>query len=38
VLAERAMYDAKPLARNEYKVTLAKNLLRESIAFLQGGM
>ena len=35
VLAERAMYDAKPLAKNAYKVTLATNLLREAIAFLQ---
>lgn len=38
VLAERAMYDAKPLAKNGYKVTLAKNLLREAMAFLQHGM
>ena len=35
VLAERAMYDAQPLAKNAYKVTLAKNLICEAIAFLQ---
>ncbi len=35
VLAERAMYDARPLAKNGYKVVLAKNLLREAMAFLQ---
>jgi xanthine dehydrogenase YagS FAD-binding subunit len=35
VLAERAMYDAKPLSRNAYKVDLCKALLRESIRFLQ---
>jgi xanthine dehydrogenase YagS FAD-binding subunit len=35
VLAERAMYDARPLSGNEYKVTLSKSLLREAIAFLQ---
>ncbi len=34
VLAERAMYDARPLAKNGYKVTLATNLIREAIAFL----
>jgi xanthine dehydrogenase YagS FAD-binding subunit len=36
VLAERAMYDARPLSRNEYKVRLAKALIVEAIAFLQG--
>jgi xanthine dehydrogenase YagS FAD-binding subunit len=38
VLAERAMYDAKPLSRNGYKVTLAQSLLREAMAFLSAGM
>jgi xanthine dehydrogenase YagS FAD-binding subunit len=33
VLAERALYDAKPLGQNAYKVTLAKSLLREAMAF-----
>jgi xanthine dehydrogenase YagS FAD-binding subunit len=37
VLAERAMYDARPLSRNGYKVTLAKSLLREGMAFLVKG-
>ena len=31
-LAERAMYDANPLANNGYKVELAKTLLRRGIA------
>ena len=31
VLAERAMYDARPLSENCYKVTLAKRLLREAM-------
>ena len=30
-LAERALYDAKPLSRNEYKIALAASLLREAI-------
>jgi xanthine dehydrogenase YagS FAD-binding subunit len=34
VLAERAMYDAEPLSGNSYKVTIAKRLLREAMAFL----
>ena len=34
VLAERAMYDARPLSGNAYKVTIAKGLLREGMAFL----
>lgn len=38
VLAERAMYDAGPLSGNAYKVTIAKGLLREAMAFLGGGM
>jgi xanthine dehydrogenase YagS FAD-binding subunit len=38
VLAERALYDARPLAGNAYKVTLVKNLLREAMAFLQVGI
>jgi hypothetical protein len=35
VLAERALYDAKPLSRNGYKVALCQSLLREAIAFCQ---
>jgi CO/xanthine dehydrogenase FAD-binding subunit len=31
---ERAMYDAQPLSGNAYKVTIAKGLLREGMAFL----
>jgi xanthine dehydrogenase YagS FAD-binding subunit len=30
-LAERALYDAKPLSKNEYKVALAASLLREAM-------
>jgi xanthine dehydrogenase YagS FAD-binding subunit len=30
-LAERALYDAKPLSKNEYKIALAGSLLREAI-------
>ena len=37
VLAERAMYDAQPLSENAYKVTIAKGLLREAMAFLADG-
>ena len=37
VLAERALYDAQPLSRNGYKVTLAKSLLHEGMLFLAGG-
>jgi xanthine dehydrogenase YagS FAD-binding subunit len=33
-LAERALYDAKPLSGNGYKLTLCKSLLREGMAFL----
>ena len=33
-LAERALYDARPLAKNGYKVELAASLLRETIAQL----
>jgi CO/xanthine dehydrogenase FAD-binding subunit len=33
-LAERAMYDAKPLAKNAYKVEMAKTLLRRGITRL----
>ena len=33
VLADRALYDAKPLSGNGYKVTLSKSLLREAMAF-----
>lgn len=30
-LAERALYDARPLSKNEYKVSLAASLLRQTI-------
>ncbi len=33
-LAERALYDARPLAKNGYKVRLAKTLLRRGMVFL----
>jgi xanthine dehydrogenase YagS FAD-binding subunit len=33
VLAERALYDAKPLSRNGYKVALCRSLLRDAISF-----
>ena len=33
-LAERAMYDARPLSKNAFKVELCKSLLREAIQFL----
>jgi xanthine dehydrogenase YagS FAD-binding subunit len=33
-LADRALYDARPLAHNEYKVSLATALLRRAIASL----
>lgn len=33
-LAERALYDAKPLSKNGYKVELAASLLRETISQL----
>ena len=33
VLAERALYDAKPLVKNAYKVSLCRALLRDAIAF-----
>ncbi len=33
-LAERALYDARPLAKNGYKVRLAKTLLRRAMGFL----
>ena len=36
-LAERALYDAKPLSRNGYKVTLCRSLLREAMEFLGDG-
>ena len=35
-LAERALYDARPLARNGYKVELAAALLRRGMAFVTG--
>jgi xanthine dehydrogenase YagS FAD-binding subunit len=34
IIAERALYDAQPLARNAYKVKLAETLIRRSIAEL----
>ena len=34
ILAERALYDAKPLSGNGYKVELAASLLRETIQHL----
>jgi xanthine dehydrogenase YagS FAD-binding subunit len=33
-LAERALYDARPLSRNGYKVEIAAALLRQAIAAL----
>ena len=33
VLAERALYDARPLSRNGYKVSLCRALLRDAITF-----
>jgi xanthine dehydrogenase YagS FAD-binding subunit len=33
VLAERALYDAQPLSRNGYKVSLCRALLRDAIKF-----
>lgn len=36
ILAERALYDARPLSRNGYKVELAASLLRETIRLLAG--
>jgi xanthine dehydrogenase YagS FAD-binding subunit len=33
VLAERALYDAQPLSRNGYKVSLCRALLRDAIEF-----
>ena len=33
VLAERALYDAQPLSKNAYKVSLCRGLLREAIHF-----
>ena len=33
-LAERALYDAKPMSKNGYKVTLAASLLRQAIGEL----
>ena len=35
-LAERALYDARPLSRNGYKVALSRALLREAMAFASG--
>ncbi len=34
ILAERALYDAKPLSKNGYKVELAASLLRDAIGAL----
>lgn len=36
ILAERALYDAKPLSKNAYKVALAGSLLREAMGELGG--
>jgi len=36
-LVERALYDAEPLAKNGYKVTLAASLLRDAITALTSG-
>ena len=36
-LADRALYDARPLAKNGYKVDLAASLLRDAMAALTGG-
>jgi xanthine dehydrogenase YagS FAD-binding subunit len=33
-LAERALYDARPLAKNGYKVTIAESLIRDAIRAL----
>ena len=33
VLAERALYDAQPLSKNGYKVSLCRALLRDAIQF-----
>lgn len=35
-LSTRALYDARPLAQNAYKVEMASALLRRGIAFLEG--
>ena len=35
-LADRALYDARPLAKNAYKIDLAAALLRRAIAELNG--
>jgi xanthine dehydrogenase YagS FAD-binding subunit len=35
-LAERALHDARPLAKNGYKVVLAQSLLRDGMAFVAG--
>ena len=37
ILAERALYDARPLSGNGYKVELAGSLLREAMRELGGG-
>lgn len=37
ILAERALYDAKPLSGNAYKVELASALLRDAIGVVAGG-
>jgi CO/xanthine dehydrogenase FAD-binding subunit len=33
-IAERALYDAQPLAQNRYKITLAETLIRRGITAL----
>jgi xanthine dehydrogenase YagS FAD-binding subunit len=37
IIAERALYDAQPLAKNGYKVQLAETLIRRAAAFLLAG-
>lgn len=37
ILAERALYDARPLSKNGYKVELAGALLRDAVRELVGG-
>jgi CO/xanthine dehydrogenase FAD-binding subunit len=35
-LAERALYDAEPLSKNGYKVSVAASLIRDAIRALLG--
>jgi xanthine dehydrogenase YagS FAD-binding subunit len=34
IIAERALYDAQPLAKNGYKVRLAETMIRRAVSFL----